>query len=88
MQHYDVFEFPNLSININILQKVMADIEFFKQDIANTVYYIAALYCLSNLDNLHFFLGVYDSYSNEEAELRQLMQKSAKNILSNFTLMK
>ncbi len=88
MQHYDVFEFPNLSININILQKVMADIEFFKQDIANTVYYIAALYCLSNLDNLRFFLGVYDSYSNEEAELRQLMQKSAKNILSNFFLMK
>ena len=85
MNYYGIVTCPDLFGNIGMLQKITSeDIAAFKKDNKNVLYYMATLHCLSSLDNLHFSLGIYEAYDEEEVEQRQLMQTLAKEALDKI----
>jgi hypothetical protein len=81
----DMFCRPDLVTTVEVLKETLSKIEKLKQDHTNMVSYVATMYCLKNLEDLHFSMPAYDAYDvyddEEMISLRKKMSDSADKIL-------
>lgn len=77
-----VFCRPDLSTTIAALKTI--DISALKADTQNLLLYMATIYCLSNIDSLAFPMSVYDTFTDEEVQLRNEMIRLAREQLEQF----